>query len=782
MPALADLVRRVPRALAPRSLRSLFARALLAYTAFCALAVAVGVRFHRAVESRLEDSLAGATVRLEEAMEGLEHAKDLAFHTAQVQQWLTDYALTRGAPGLDSGLAEAERHAEGFRTALAAHEARPVLAASGVDLREVGERFEAFVARGEEMVRAYLEGGTARGNRDMLAFDRAADELASVSEPLVLACEREARRARLALAADLDAGLASVHRLWLALAGVLGTILVGLLVQWVVLSRGVFRPATALAGAIEHLREGDLEGRVEAPGRHEFARMAAAWNEALGSLSRVLGTTRVDWSRLARQREQERELAHLVELIDRTGEGLLRLDAEGRLVHANRAGRELLAAALGDGAGSDGDTEGAWARFAARHPSLLEDCGRAEIEIEGRMWRIETRELAGTASSGGERLVRMVDVTLERHRERAERARDEERRERERREAEAERERREARRQERIARELTECAETILAVLDAARAGDLERRSACAGEGPMERVAGGVDELLDALRTQVDAIVAATEELGSASGDLDRVSGVLAQVSNEGADEAAALSVAVTQASAGLGVASRHMARLLEEFERICERTVRADESAGNSLAAAERAHETVEELRARGGGIGEVTELILEIASQTQLLALNASIEAARAGGEGAGFRVIAEEVQELSQETARASRVIEGHVEAIRDDTERVHRSIEEVSGGFEAVHRLNREIRSAVEELAGAAGEVARAVEESEAGLASLGGASSHLAETSRDVDRAAREVAATAVLVAEALVALERSLGTHLSRALARGSTPQGAGAA
>jgi len=106
------------------------------------------------------------------------------------------------------------------------------------------------------------------------------------------------------------------------------------------------------------------------------------------------------------------------------------------------------------------------------------------------------------------------------------------------------------------------------------------------------------------------------------------------------------------------------------------------------------KAAETVQQLEVSSRQIGDITQVIGGIAEQTNLLALNAAIEAARAGEQGRGFAVVADEVRSLATRTATATREIADMVSAIQAETTRVMAAMQagvaRAQAGQESVHR--------------------------------------------------------------------------------------------
>ena len=205
------------------------------------------------------------------------------------------------------------------------------------------------------------------------------------------------------------------------------------------------------------------------------------------------------------------------------------------------------------------------------------------------------------------------------------------------------------------------------------------------------------------------------ETVSSASTELEASAGTLTSTAERAQELTTMVAAASEEASTNVqSVASstEEMASSVNEISRQVQESARM---ANEAVEQARRTNDRVSALSKAAGRIGDVVELINTIAEQTNLLALNATIEAARAGEAGRGFAVVASEVKALAEQTAKATGEIGQQITGIQAATHESVDAIKEISGTIEKLSEISSAIAAAVEEQGAATQEISRNVQQ-------------------------------------------------------------------
>jgi methyl-accepting chemotaxis protein len=274
---------------------------------------------------------------------------------------------------------------------------------------------------------------------------------------------------------------------------------------------------------------------------------------------------------------------------------------------------------------------------------------------------------------------------------------------------------------------------------DAARA---QREGMLQAAGMLETVVSGMREASATVNQESDRIMKGANSLST------RVETTAASM-----EELAGSIRAVAENAETASEDAANARQRAQEGSEVVRRTV---ESIGDVHAITENLREQVANLGSKADSIGKVMNVISDIADQTNLLALNAAIEAARAGEAGRGFAVVADEVRKLAEKTMDATREVGGSIAAIQADVRENIKGMDQAADQVDVANRLAGESGQALNEIMAFFETVSSQVE-------AIAAASIQQSSTGEEINRAVSEVDAVSTQTAEAVAQTGGAIG-------------------
>ena len=269
-------------------------------------------------------------------------------------------------------------------------------------------------------------------------------------------------------------------------------------------------------------------------------------------------------------------------------------------------------------------------------------------------------------------------------------------------------------------------------------------------------IADSINYAIDALRNLVSAINDTTQQVSSAAQQTQATAMHLAEASDHQAQQITGASTAINEMAVSIEGVSNNASELAEEAQRAVQIAGKGSDAVQRTIHGMDTIREQIQETSKRikrlgesSQEIGDIVELINDIAEQTNILALNAAIQAAMAGEAGRGFAVVADEVQRLAERSGDATRQIDALVKAIQSDTNEAVASMEQSTSGVVHGAKLAQDAGAALEEIESV---------------------SNHLAELIAHISSAAKQQATAATNISDTMnviqeITTQTSAGTN-----------------
>lgn len=309
-----------------------------------------------------------------------------------------------------------------------------------------------------------------------------------------------------------------------------------------------------------------------------------------------------------------------------------------------------------------------------------------------------------------------------------------------------------------ISRPLNEVARLVKKVAS----GDLTETNDYRSKDEVGTVAMATNDMVINLRSIVGSITESSHGVAAAA---EQISASTEEIAN-GSSEQAHSAQMISELFAELSTAIHSVAQNTEQAAEISDRAIDMAEQGGqviqSSLESMQAVRTQMSRLEEDSAKIGDIIEVIEDIAEQTNLLALNAAIEAARAGEQGRGFAVVADEVRKLAERSGEATKQIAGIIKGMQENTRHSVQAFEESSNLSQKTGESFRSIADMVNRAGEKVSEIAAASEEQAAQSSSVLTAVENISSAAQESAASSEETAATSQSLAQLAESLQHSV--------------------